>query len=146
MSEPERETLEFDVQFIGAGPAGLAGAIHLANLIERHNQSIAAAARGCAIAQRSIAVFENSATVGAHASSGAVLDPRALRELMPDYRDQGCPIASEVAREELRFLTSDTSFTFPILPPMFENHGNHVISLGNFVAWLAEKAEAKGVL
>ena len=142
----ERETLEFDVQFIGAGPAGLAGAIHLANLIERHNAGVAAGAPGTALGEITIAVLEKSATVGAHGLSGAVLDPRALRELMPDYRAQGCPIAADVAHDELKFLTASADFTFPITPPMFQNHGNHLISLGNFVAWLATQAEAKGVL
>src|SRR4029079_10871365 len=87
----EREVLEFDVQWIGAGPAGLAGAIHLANLIEKHNASGAPP-----IPETTIAVLEKSATVGAHGISGAVMDPRAMRELMPDYKEQGCPIASDV--------------------------------------------------
>jgi electron-transferring-flavoprotein dehydrogenase len=142
----EREVLEFDVQFVGAGPAGLAGALHLAGLIERHNQSIAAGAPGTALGEITIAVLEKAATVGAHGISGALMDPRAIRELMPDYREQGCPIGSDVAHDDVYFLTETGEFRFPITPPPFVNHGNHVISLGNLVAWLAEKAEAKGVL
>jgi len=142
----EREVLEFDAQFIGAGPAGLAGAIHLADLIERHNQSIAAGVPGNKLGEISIAVLEKARTVGAHGLSGAVLDPRALRELMPDYRERGCPIESDVTRDDVVFLSATGSFRLPVTPPMFENHGNHIVSLGNFTAWLAAEAEKKGVL
>jgi len=90
----EREVLEFDVQFVGAGPAGLAGAIHLANLIEKHNAAVAAGGEGAAIPETTIAVLEKSARVGAHGISGAVLDPRGLNELVPDWRERGCPVAA----------------------------------------------------
>ena len=91
-------------------------------------------------------MLEKSATVGAHGISGAVMDPRAIRELFPDYREQGCPIASDVTADEVYFLTADGQFKLPVVPPMLENHGNHVVSIGNLVAWMAEKAEALGVL
>ena len=142
----EREVLEFDVQFVGAGPAGLAGAIHLANLIEAHRKTVAAGAPGRALGEITIAVLEKSRHVGAHGLSGAVLDPRALRELIPDYREQGCPIESDVTREDVMFLTATGSFRLPITPPMFANHGFHIVSLGNLAAWLAGKAEERGVL
>jgi electron-transferring-flavoprotein dehydrogenase len=142
----EREVLEFDVQFIGAGPAGLAGAIHLTNLIERHAQALAAGAPGKPLGEVSIAVLEKSATVGAHGISGAVLDPRALRELMPDYRERGCPIESDVSRDDVYFMWNAGEVRLPIVPPMLDNHGNHILSLGNFVAWLAGIAEEKGVM
>ncbi len=142
----EREVLEFDVQFIGAGPAGLAGAIHLAGLIEKHNQAVAAGAAGKPLGEITIAVLEKSATVGAHGISGAVLDPRALSELIPDYREQGCPIESDVARDDVYFLWERGQFRLPLVPPMLDNHGCHVVSLGNLVAWLAKIAEEKGVL
>jgi electron-transferring-flavoprotein dehydrogenase len=142
----EREVLEFDVQFIGAGPAGLAGAIHLAGLIERHDQSVAAGAPGPALGEVSIAVLEKAATAGAHGISGAVLDPRALRELIPDYREQGCPIDADVTSDDVYFLTQQGEFRLPIVPPVLDNHGNHILSLGNLVAWLAGIAERKGVL
>src|SRR5512132_1595964 len=99
----EREVLEFDVQFVGAGPAGLAGAIHLANLIERHKREVAAGSQGKDLGEVTIAVLEKSATVGAHGISGAVMDPIAMRELMPDYRERGCPIDSDVLRDDVMF-------------------------------------------
>ena len=145
MSPAERETLEFDVQWIGAGPAGLAGAIHLADLIAKHDQSIAAGAPGKALGEVSIAVLEKAARVGAHGISGAVLDPRALRELIPDFREQGCPIGSDVTRDDVYMMWKDGQVRLPLAPPMLDNHGNVVISLGDFVAWLAGIAEAKGV-
>ncbi|HYM81721.1 MAG TPA: electron transfer flavoprotein-ubiquinone oxidoreductase [Candidatus Limnocylindria bacterium] len=142
----EREVLEFDVQFIGAGPAGLAGAIHLSNLIENHNRAIGAGAPGQALGEVTIAVLEKSARVGAHGISGAVLDPRALAELIPDYRERGCPISSNVAHDDVLFLWERGKLRLPLVPPMLDNHGNLILSLGNFVAWLAEVAESKGVL
>ena len=142
----ERELLEFDVQFVGAGPAGLAGAIHLADLIARHDQKVAAGGPGKALGEITIAVLEKSATVGAHGFSGALLDPRALRELMPDYKEQGCPIGSDVGVDDVYFFTERGQWRFPLTPPPLMNHGNHVLSLGNLVAWMAQKAEEKGVL
>jgi len=142
----EREVLEFDVQFVGAGPAGLAGAIHLANRIAQHDAAIGAGAPGKPLGEITIAVLEKSATVGAHGISGAVLDPRALRELIPDYRAQGCPIESDVAHDDVYFLWERGQFRLPFVPPMLDNHGCHILSLGNLVAWLATIAESKGVL
>ena len=141
----EREVLEFDVQFIGAGPAGLAGAIHLAEPDRSGTtQAIAAGAPGTSLGEVTIAVLEKSATVGAHGISGAVLDPRALRELMPDYRERGCPIESDVTRDDVYFLWDGGQFRLPIVPPMLDNHGNHVLSLGDLVAWLAGHRRGEG--
>src|SRR4029079_8442228 len=81
-----------------------------------------------------------------HGLSGAVMDPRGLRELMPDYREKGCPIESDVTSDDVQFFTAGGAFRLPITPPMLSNHGNHILSLGNLVAWMAEIAEAKGVL
>lgn len=134
----EREVLEFDVQFVGAGPAGLAGAIHLATLIERHNASVAvggaptAGGSGEALPEVTIAVLEKSRRVGAHGLSGAILDPRALDELMPDWRAKGCPVASNVATDDVYFLWDTGQFRLPLLPPVLENHGNMIVSLGRW--------------
>jgi electron-transferring-flavoprotein dehydrogenase len=142
----ERETLEFDVQFIGAGPAGLAGAIHLATLIAAHEQAIAAGAPGPSLGEVTIAVLEKAKHVGAHGISGAVMDPRAIAELLPDWRQRGCPVSAEVTSDDVEFLWSTGSFRLPLVPPMLENHGNVVLSLGDLTAWMAQIAEEKGVL
>ena len=138
----ERELLEFDVQFVGAGPAGLAGAIHLASLIERHN----AAHPDAPLPEVTIAVLEKGRTVGAHGISGAVMDPRALAELLPDWRERGCPVESEVTRDDVYVLGASSRLRLPIVPPMLANHGNVIVSLGKLVAWLAGIAEERGVL
>lgn len=137
----EREVLEFDVQFVGGGPAGLAGALHLANLIAKHNETATTP-----LPEMNIAVLEKSAEAGAHGFSGAVMDPRALRELMPDFVEQGCPIESEVTGDDVVILTEKGSFRLPFVPPALDNHGNLIVSLGEFSRWLAAKAEERGVL
>ena len=141
----EREILEFDVQFVGAGPAGLAGAIHLANLAARQRET-AAAAGATPLPELNIAVLEKSAEVGAHGISGAVMDPRALRELLPDYASQGCPIESEVTGDDVYILFERSAFRLPLVPPALQNHGNAVVSLGDLTRWLAAQAEERGVL
>ena len=142
----EREVLEFDVQFVGAGPAGLAGAIHLANLIEAHQKSVAAGGSGKALPEVTVAVLEKAARVGAHGLSGLVLDPRAIAELMPDFREQGCPIESEVTSDDVYMMWESGQFRLPLVPPMLDNHGNFIASLGKLTEWMAGIAEAKGVL
>jgi len=141
----ERETLEFDVQFVGAGPAGLAGAIHLADRIARHNEQ-AAAAGTPPLPETNIAVLEKSTEVGAHGISGAVMDPRALRELIPDFAAKGCPVESEVTGDDVHLLFARSSFRLPFVPPALQNHGNLIVSLGEMCRWLAAQAEERGVL
>ena len=141
----EREVLEFDVQFVGAGPAGLAGAIHLANLVAQHNASAAASGQA-QLTELNIAVLEKSAEVGAHGISGAVMDPRALSELIPDYAAKGCPIEADVTGDEIYILFERSEFRLPFVPPALQNHGNAIISLGELCKWLAAQAEERGVL
>jgi electron-transferring-flavoprotein dehydrogenase len=129
----ERETLEFDVVFVGAGPANLSGAYHLARLAKQNNLEI------------EIAVIEKGSTVGAHILSGAVMDPRALRELIPDFVEQGAPLESPVTDDQFLYLTSKRAIRAPITPPPFKNHGYYIISLNRLTAWLGEKCEEAGV-
>ncbi len=129
----ERETLEFDVVFVGAGPANLSGAYHLARLAKQNNLEI------------EIAVIEKGAAVGAHILSGAVMDPRALKELMPDFVEQGAPLESPVTDDQFLYLTSKRAIRAPITPPPFKNHGYYIVSLNRLTAWLGEKCEEAGV-
>jgi len=141
----EREVLEFDVQFVGGGPAGLAGAIHLSDLIAAHNTRASAAGQA-ALPELSIAVLEKSTEVGLHGFSGAVMDPRAIAELVPDWRAQGCPVESDVTHDDVLILTSGGKFRLPFVPPALDNHGNVIVSLGELTKWMAGLAEARGVL
>ncbi|MBZ0269298.1 electron transfer flavoprotein-ubiquinone oxidoreductase [bacterium] len=140
---PAREVMPVDVLFVGAGPASLAGAYHLTRLIEKHNAA-ADAGEGERLGELEIAILEKGKAMGAHAISGAVMDPRALRELMPDFLEQGFPAESEVTGEDVLHLSEKGSFRLPITPPPLANHGNYVVSLSKVVRWLAEKVEEKG--
>ncbi len=131
----ERESMAYDVVIVGAGPSGLAAAIQL-------KQRAAAADT-----ELGVCVLEKGSEVGAHIVSGAVLETRALDELIPDWRDRGAPINTPVADEKFLFLRESGATSIPtgLLPPTLKNHGNHIISLGNFCRWLGEQAEALGV-
>ena len=130
----DRETLEVDVLIVGGGPAGLSAALRLAQLHRQHG--------GDPI---SVAVLEKAREAGAHELSGAILDPAALSELVPDFKAKGAPLASEVHEDRVYFLTSGARIPFPIIPPPLRNHGNYIISINRFVAWLAAQVEAEGV-
>ncbi len=138
-----REALEVDVLFVGGGPAGLAGALKLSQLVAAHNER-AAAGGGKPLGDVSIAVLEKASAIGAHGISGCVLDPRAIRELLPDYRAMGAPIESDVTSDDLYYFTSGGQVRFPLLPPPLQNHGNHVVSLGALTTWLGGLVEASG--
>src|SRR5512143_3594818 len=145
----EREVLEFDVQFVGAGPAGLAGAIHLADLVAHHDAEATAGrppAEGGPLGEITIAVLEKSKRVGAHGLSGAVLDPRGLDELIPGWREKDCPVAGPVTSDDVYFMWDGGQFRLPLLPPFLQNHGNQLVSLGRLAEWMAGSAEEKGVL
>jgi electron-transferring-flavoprotein dehydrogenase len=142
MSEA-REELEVDVLFVGGGPAGLAGAIRLMQLIESHNQQ-AAQNSGEPLDEPMIAIIEKGGHVGSHQISGAVLDPVALRELIPDFLDQGAPL-QPVTGDEVLYLTRSGKLKAPVVPPFFQNHGNFVCSLNRLTKWLEGIAEGAGV-
>jgi len=137
----EREVLDVDVLFVGAGPASLAGAYHLARLIQAHNET--AGGRREPALSVSMALIEKGAEIGSHAFSGAVLDPVALQELVPDYLQRGAPL-QPVLRDEVCFLTERHRFRLPVVPPPLRNHHNYTISLGRLVRWMAGLVEQQG--
>jgi electron-transferring-flavoprotein dehydrogenase len=137
----ERETLDVDVVIVGAGPAGLAAAYKLSELIRAHNESSAEKK----LEGLSIAVLEKGKEIGSHGISGAVMDPRGLTELMPDWLERGCPIESEVTSDAFWYLTENKHVAAPIMPPPLQNHGNYVISLGEMVKWLGPIVGEMGV-
>src|SRR6476469_3953432 len=129
----ERETLDVDVVIVGAGPAGLAAAYQLAKLVAAHNASLAEKK----LEGLSIAVLEKGKEIGSHGLSGAVMDPRGIAELMPDWLERGCPVEAVVDDDAFWYLTEQMKIAAPILLQPLPNHGNFVISIGEMVRWLA---------
>ncbi|MEO8502068.1 MAG: electron transfer flavoprotein-ubiquinone oxidoreductase [Vicinamibacteria bacterium] len=136
----QRDTLETDVLIVGGGPAGLAAAIRLKDLLSER-----AKRPGGKPLEPSIMVIEKAAEFGAHSISGAVLDPSALRELFPDLDSIGAPLEAKVVKDSVEYLFEESKFRLPITPKPLQNHGNYVISLSNLVKWLAGEAEKRGV-
>jgi electron-transferring-flavoprotein dehydrogenase len=136
----QREQLEADVLIVGAGPAGLSCALHLANLIKQHN------AVGCKpeLSTENIYVLEKGREIGAHQLSGAIMNPKALAELVPDFQ-KSAPLDTPVTDSAALLFTKSSSFRAPITPPPFQNKGNYVVSLSRIVKWLGGLVEAAGV-
>ena len=142
----EREQLEMDVVFVGAGPANLAAALHLKKSVAEHNALIESGLKpGGKINDLEIGIIEKGAFVGAHILSGAVMDPVAIRELMPDFLEQGCPVDAVVTSDAFWYLTKKRAVESPITPPPLRNQGKYIISLSKMCEWLAEKCEEAGI-
>jgi electron-transferring-flavoprotein dehydrogenase len=131
----ERESMSYDVVIVGGGPSGLSASIKIMQLAAEQNQEL------------SVCLVEKGSEIGAHILSGAILEPRALNELLPDWKEQGAPLNTPVEDDRFLFLSEKKSISFPAwtLPPQMHNEGNYIISLGNLCRWLAQQAEALGV-
>ena len=128
----ERESMEYDVVIVGAGPSGLSAAIRLKQLAADSGQDV------------NVCVIEKGSEVGAHILSGAVIEPRALNELIPDWQERGAPLNTPATQDQFLLLTRETSYKLPT-PPQMNNHGNYIVSLGNVCRWLGTQAEELGV-
>ena len=142
----EREKIEMDVVFVGAGPANLAAALHLKNEIKEHDELVSKGFKqGRLIGDLEIAIVEKGSFVGAHILSGAVMDPIAIRELMPDFLSQGCPVDTVVTDDAAWYLTEKSRLVAPITPPPLKNKGKYLVSLSKVCEWMAEKCEEAGI-
>jgi electron-transferring-flavoprotein dehydrogenase len=142
----EREQIEMDVVFVGAGPANLAGALWLKQKVAEHDEFIEKGLKhGEKIGEIEIAIVEKGSFVGAHILSGAVMDPIAIRELMPDFLQQGWPVDTVVTQDAAWYMTDKKAINAPIVPPPLKNKGKYIVSLSNICAWLGEKCEEAGI-
>jgi electron-transferring-flavoprotein dehydrogenase len=141
----ERQQMEADVVIIGGGPAGLACALRLSQLIDAHNDQLALIGSTAApLSKENIYVLEKAREAGQHCLSGALLDPRSMRELLPGFEAEA-PIDAEVIKESVYFLTEKGHYKLPIVPSPLRDHGNYMISINKFVKWLATKVEEAGI-
>lgn len=128
----QRETMNYDVVIVGAGPAGLTAAIHLKQLAAQQQTSL------------DVCIVEKAAEIGGHILSGAVIETRSLDELIPDWKEQGAPLNTQASKDSFYYLTKDKAFSLPV-PPTLKNHGNYIVSLSQFCRWLGEYAQGLGI-
>jgi electron-transferring-flavoprotein dehydrogenase len=141
----ERPQMEADVVIVGGGPAGMACALRISQLIDAHNDKLALKGSPLPpVSKENIYVLEKAREAGQHCLSGALLDPRSMRELLPGFESEA-PIDAEVTKESVYFLTEKGHHKLPIVPPPLRDHGNYVISINKFVKWMAAKVEAAGI-
>lgn len=141
-----RDSMDVDVLIVGGGVAGLSAAYKLASDIENYNLKIdSGKIRGDKIPEQMIVVLEKSSEIGAHSFSGAVLNPTALKELIPNYKELNCPLDAEVKKDAVYYLSEKSATKLPITPPPFHNIGHQIISIAKFNRWLGQQCESKGI-
>jgi electron-transferring-flavoprotein dehydrogenase len=143
--EDEREVMDVDVLFVGGGVASLSGALHLSNLIKAHNKKVEESGEGKKLDEIMIALLEKGVSIGSHNISGAIMDPTALKELVPDFLEKEAPVEGVVTGEEVCLLTRKGRIKSPITPPPLNNHGNYIVSLSKITEWLGQLVEESGV-